>query len=243
MTGISDADFFDSVLAECIKNTVYGPYKRIAATVRDGRIRVTAPRSVPPFKVYGFLTANQVKIAGWVKGQRERLGKGLDAFGPVYAVGGRVAYRGQVLTLRLTPDAAQTGLAEDAKTLLVKLPAQSSPETIRGEVIAWLQAQFKDLTQKRLSHWVGVTGLKPKVWRPSSAKSRWGCCTKSGNLRLNWRCICLPEAAYDYVIVHELCHLKHFNHSDSFWALVRRYCPDMDAHRALLARIGLTWIY
>lgn len=69
--------------------------------------------------------------------------------------------------------------------------------------------------------------------------SRWGSCSKKGNLNFNYRLVFLPEALVDSVIVHELCHLKEFNHGKNFWALVAETIPDHMARKVALAKISL----
>src|SRR5690242_13710613 len=65
-------------------------------------------------------------------------------------------------------------------------------------------------------------------------KSRWGSCSRKGNLNFSYRIVYLPPEVADYIVIHELCHLGEFNHSPAFWALVAQTCPD---HRALRARL------
>lgn len=68
-------------------------------------------------------------------------------------------------------------------------------------------------------------------------KRRWGSCSKGGNLSFSWRLLDLPPALADYVVVHELCHIREFNHSPAFWALVARAIPDYRARRKQLRNI------
>jgi predicted metal-dependent hydrolase len=70
-------------------------------------------------------------------------------------------------------------------------------------------------------------------------RTRWGSCSSRGNLNFNYRIIFLPEAMADYIIVHELCHLKEMNHSSKFWALVAREIPDYKEIRKDLQKRGL----
>jgi predicted metal-dependent hydrolase len=69
-------------------------------------------------------------------------------------------------------------------------------------------------------------------------RSRWGSCSPTGTISLNWRLIQMPPDVADYVIYHELAHVEHANHSRRFWRLVRRVCPWTDQARAWLRRHG-----
>jgi len=72
----------------------------------------------------------------------------------------------------------------------------------------------------------------------SSAKTRWGTCSSKGNVRINWKLINAPDEILQYVIFHELCHLKHPNHSRQFWAEVSKYDPQYKIHRKWLKENG-----
>jgi predicted metal-dependent hydrolase len=69
-------------------------------------------------------------------------------------------------------------------------------------------------------------------------KSRWGSCSQLRNLNFNFRLVLAPPAIVDYVIVHELCHLKELNHSKLFWLEVERFCPEYKQHRQWLKTNG-----
>lgn len=70
-------------------------------------------------------------------------------------------------------------------------------------------------------------------------KTRWGSCSKKGNLNFNYKLIYLPEKLIDYIVIHELCHLKEFNHSEKFWKLVGRLIPEFKKVRSELKEIIL----
>ena len=86
----------------------------------------------------------------------------------------------------------------------------------------------------RLAHWVQETRLQPARVVFRSQKSRWGSCSSRGTISLNWMLIAAPAEVIDYVIVHELCHLKQMNHSTAFWKLVGNFVPDVGASRSWL---------
>ncbi len=72
--------------------------------------------------------------------------------------------------------------------------------------------------------------------------SRWGSCSSKGNLNLNCLLMLCPDEVRDYVIIHELCHLKHMDHSKSFWAMVEKYCPEYKERRKWLKDVGSGFI-
>jgi predicted metal-dependent hydrolase len=78
----------------------------------------------------------------------------------------------------------------------------------------------------RMEHWSSELNLKPLQVKFREQKSRWGSCSSRGIINLNWRLICFSEPVIDYVIVHELSHMRHMNHSKSFWSEVEKYIPD-----------------
>ncbi len=80
--------------------------------------------------------------------------------------------------------------------------------------------------QKRVQWWSVKMNLKPSNVKFNQPKSRWGSCSSQGVINLNWKLIVFKPEIIDYVIVHELSHLKHMNHSPSFWGLVAEFCPD-----------------
>jgi predicted metal-dependent hydrolase len=103
---------------------------------------------------------------------------------------------------------------------------------------AWHQKAARALLPARAAHWAQIMELTPGKINVSSARRHWGLCNARGDIRLSWRLILVPAALADYVVIHELCHLKHMNHGPKFWALVARYVPDYVAKRRALNKLG-----
>ncbi len=95
---------------------------------------------------------------------------------------------------------------------------------------------LRAVVHARLAYWSGVYGIRHGTVSIRKQKTRWGSCSRAGNLNFNYRLAFLTERVRDYVIVHELCHIKEHNHSPRFWALVARAFPDYAALRAQLRR-------
>lgn len=94
--------------------------------------------------------------------------------------------------------------------------------------------EARALITARAAGWAAVLGVKYNRIAIKSQRSMWGSCSRRGNLNFNWRLAAAPAEALDYVIIHELCHLRELNHSPRFWAHVAAACPDYKAVRRWL---------
>ncbi len=105
-----------------------------------------------------------------------------------------------------------------------------------SDLTPWYKRVSTDILLDRLETFSRKLGLHYKTFRLSSAKSRWGSCSRDGVIRLSWRLVMLPIELMDYVVVHELCHLVHFDHSPAFWRQVEKTIPHhKDLRRNLKA--------
>ncbi|MDD4928570.1 MAG: SprT family zinc-dependent metalloprotease [Gallionella sp.] len=99
-------------------------------------------------------------------------------------------------------------------------------EAIEQQVAAWYRQQAMQLFAARVAHYAAVLGVTPAALGLSTAKTLWGSCNSRGQIRLNVKLIKLPLCLIDYVVVHELAHLRQMNHSAAFWHVVKSVCPD-----------------
>ena len=107
------------------------------------------------------------------------------------------------------------------------------PEPTEEERAA-LIAHAKEYLPARVAYWSAVMGLTPAGVKITSARTRFGSCSGKNSLCFSWRLMQYPPSAIDYVVVHELAHIRHHNHSAAFYALVERYLPDWRARMKLL---------
>ncbi len=150
--------------------------------------------------------------------------------------GETLLFLGSELNLCLAEGArrAQPLLEDDA--LVVRLPDLADAAAVRRKLEQWYRAEAQRHFLQRLGHYAGRMGLALPTLALSSARSRWGSCNSRGEIRLSWRLIQAPISQIDYVVVHELAHIRELNHSPRFWSIVREYLPHYEAaHRALKA--------
>ncbi|WP_236640400.1 M48 family metallopeptidase [Tepidimonas charontis] len=102
-----------------------------------------------------------------------------------------------------------------------------------------LLAQARVVLAARVAHFAPLLGVQPRALRLSSARTRWGSASSRGTIALNWRLAFVPAPLADYVVVHELAHLREMHHGPAFWALVAQVLPDYAERRAALRRIAL----
>lgn len=102
------------------------------------------------------------------------------------------------------------------------------------------KARALALVQERLEHFNQFYRLTGKKIAIRNQKSRWGSCSRKGNLNFNYKIALLPQRLADYIIVHELCHLRELNHSTKFWALVAQTLPNHRSLRRELRKVGVS---
>jgi len=118
------------------------------------------------------------------------------------------------------------GGVDAPRRLRVGLPKTAEPEQIRDAVQAWLMRQAREHFQQRLDHFAPLLQVQWRKLSLSSAGTRWGSARIDGAIRLNWRLIHFRPAVIDYVVAHELSHLRVMDHSARFWDTVRSVVPD-----------------
>ena len=206
----------------------------------DG-LSVSAPRWVALAEVESALQAK----AGWIlrklHEQHERAQR-LQAAKPVWQDGTTLPYLGETVIVLLDGRVNGVQLNGDAQalpgvprqTLHVGLPHSASQEQIRDAVQSWLQRQARQVFEQRCAHFAPQLGVRITRLSLSSASTRWGSASASGAVRLNWRLIHFALPVIDYVVTHELAHLREMNHSPAFWEVVRSVLPNYEQSRGAL---------
>lgn len=104
--------------------------------------------------------------------------------------------------------------------------------------IEMLRKQTNELVRERAAHYADVLGVSYNHITIRAQRTRWGSCSSKGNLNFNCLLALVPLEVLDYIVVHELCHLKHMNHSEHFWAEVARILPDYGQSKRWLRENG-----
>lgn len=119
-----------------------------------------------------------------------------------------------------------------------KADANERKTLIKNAFRKWYRRSAHENFKKRLDYYCEVTGSSYNTMRIKEQKTRWGSCSKRNNLNFNWKLIMSPQWVMDYVIVHELCHLRFLNHSKEYWELVSLYMPSYSKAQEWLKKNG-----
>ena len=208
--------------------------RTIGFMIDDEGLRITAPKWVGVGEIEEAIREKQRWILAKLHEQRERVERRVTPQ-MQWRDGASVPYLGEALTLRIRADASD-GIVHDATagTLTVCLPAGAAEERLKDRVQAWLQAQAKSLFAARLPLYAARLDVSYRAFALSSATTQWGSCTADGRIRLNWRLVHFALPLIDYVIAHELSHLREMNHGPRFWATVQSVFPEFDTARKAL---------
>lgn len=212
---------------------VHSPRRtRVSLTVRpeDGMLEVRAPEGFSRSRIEAILARNPALIASVVK-RAEAARRKLPRFR--FEEGEFFLLRGRWYPLRFS----RRILSFDEAFLV---PA-GEPDAIRQSLEKLYRKLALDHLGRRTAELAEEFGISYRGLHINGATSRWGSCSSDGNLNFSWRLLQCPDEVIDYVIIHELAHRIELNHSDRFWAEVRRMCPDFETHREYLRENSLRY--
>ncbi len=207
---------------------VYSNRKTLAVCIDNfGNVIVRAPRRIDEKRISAFLQEKE----GWIrKKQVIRKNSGMT-LPPENLDGYTFSLLGKGCTLRLYEGRKIVFDGENGRLFLPRTNA-------RARLVKWLKENgkriFLDVTQR----WATRMGVSFASVGISSAKTRWGTCTADNKIRYTFRLLYMPKEVIEYVVVHELAHVRHKNHSAAFWQEVANYVPDWKEKRKFLKAHG-----
>lgn len=208
--------------------------RSIGFLIDDDGLRITAPKWVSLAEIESAIREKQRWIFSKLNDWRERSARRLQPQ-MQWRDGANLPYLGADIRLRIMPSHS-AGLSFDAaaRELAICLPPDAGEQQLKDRVQGWLQMEARRLFAQRLPIYAEKLGVTYQSFALSSAMTQWGSCTADGKIRLNWRLIHFALAQIDYVIAHELSHLREMNHSPRFWATVQSIFPEFEAAKKAL---------
>ena len=214
-----------------IHKLVRSKRKTLALIVEnDGTLTVRAPLRMHEADIWRFIEAK----TDWIKRKQARVQKEAELLHQ-YVDGETFLYLGKDVPLRIVRE-AKPALVMDR---VFKLTRSAQPRAA-SVFETWYKKQARAVVTERVEFFAHRHSFKVKKIRISSARTRWGSCSTKGTLSFTWRLVMAPLDIIDYVVAHELCHLKELNHSKAFWSQVEAILPDYIVRRKWLKDNGAT---
>ncbi|MFZ6758050.1 M48 family metallopeptidase [Undibacterium sp. Ji50W] len=205
--------------------------RSIGFLINEDGLRITAPRWVTIADIETAIQEKQSWILRKLTERRERTQRQLEPK-MHWKDGAKLPYLGGEIALQIAPASISgTHFLADQGTLIINLPADAGEQQLKDRVQSWLQQEAKRVFNDRLPVFAEKLNVRYQSMALSAATTRWGSCTSQGKIRLNWRLIHFSPMIIDYVIAHELAHLREMNHSPRFWATVQSVFPDFELAR------------
>jgi predicted metal-dependent hydrolase len=196
-----------------------------------GKIVVVTPKRFPADKVRSFVQ----KSEPWIKQQLAKI-QAATQFGETantVAIFGKQYTKQAQLVIK-----EPIGITIKGDGLFIN-PIQLTEVSISNEIKRFLKSTAEKYIVPRTKQLAAKMGVNYGNITLRQQKTRWGSCSSTGNLNFNWRLVHCPPEVIDYVIIHELAHRTHMNHSQKFWQLVARFDPEYRIHTGWLKRHGM----
>lgn len=212
--------------------------RSLSIKVVQGEVRVNAPHGLAEHEIQQFVSAKANWINRHLARQQQQLSKLAER---LWENGETLQYLGETYPLWVHLGAKQSHCEfndngfQVALSNRVKQPQKNTQKLVED--------CYKALAKQWLDHFIHswqVAELQPSSHDIASFSGKWGSCSATRAIRMSWRLWLAPEYVVRYVVIHELCHLKHFNHSKAFWQLVEQHDPNYLAAEAWLKRHGIT---
>ena len=200
---------------------------------RDGAVLIQVPFYTPQADIDRFLKEKNQWLQQKILQQQVRKD---DQQARAFIPGERFPYLGETYMLKIDERAdAGEALTFTGREFLLRRHALSG---IRILFHLWYQKQARLHLEERVRHFSALMGLFPRKVTVNNARSRWGSCSPDNRLTFAWRLIMAPPSVIDYVVIHELCHMKVRNHSRDYWQLVEHLLPGHKQQRIWLKNHG-----
>ena len=198
--------------------------KTIGISVADGKVVVKAPKNVSKRNIDLLV----FKSLDWIEKKLAISEQNKKRFADFIEYK-KFLYRGRSLEKR---EAKTNRIVISNEAIFI--PSGNDMESFKPKIIKEYRRQAAEFLSERLEVLSKFTGMTYEKFALTNARSKWGSCSSSRQIRLNWRLIMLPDGLSDYVVIHELCHTKHMNHSAEFWTCVEYFVSDYKKRRKLL---------
>ncbi|MEW8359706.1 MAG: SprT family zinc-dependent metalloprotease [Candidatus Thiodiazotropha sp.] len=194
--------------------------KTATVKVDEGKVSVVIPKNLSDSRIKELVT-NKTR---WIREKILIHRQSAPSKPKEYVSGESFTYLGRNYRLKVETGKTKSVKLKNGK-LIVTIP-KKSPEKIQDALTQWYREHAEQKLREKSERYSKLIGIQPKSISIKTFKSRWGSCHSNGDVQFNWKIIIAPNRIVDYVVVHEICHMKQHNHSPKFWKCVEKIFPD-----------------
>ncbi len=212
--------------------------RSISIEIRKAQVVIRAPMGAAQSLLLEFLRQKAAWVRTKIHEQQQALETRVEPRS--YAQGSQIPFMDETLMLVLGrgPRAAIARIDQQLHMILSPRSRLAEEAQIRQLLSRWYQQQALAILTRKTAQLTSAMGLVCSQISIKATRSKWGHCTSRGAIQYNWQILLAPEAIVDYLVAHEVSHLRHHNHSADFWSLVASVCPTFKADRAWLKAQG-----
>lgn len=210
----------DGYIAEVIRTS-----RRKTASIKvvEGVVSVVVPESLTIEKIELLLTKKQ----RWIKEKLALQEQVIFSKPKEFVSGEAFSYLGRNYRLKVIEGSyPDIKLYQGRFVVSVRDKSANNAGAIKQLIIRWFKQRAKSKLIEKTARYAKIIGVNPVSVSTKTFQSRWGSCSNKGDILYNWKIVMAPNRIVDYVVVHELCHILHHDHSPQFWKSVERYFPD-----------------
>ena len=213
--------------------------KTLCITIRNLGVIVFAPMRMSSVEILKIVKTK----AGWIiKKLVESRAKEAQKYERHFGDGDKLLYFGKDCQLNIVAECAVkkpiVTIYDDEIFVQIK---EWDREAVKIAIEKWYRQKAQEKICERIKHFQQYLSVYPVNIKIKAQEKRWGSCTAKGNLNFNWRIIMAPPDVIDYIVVHEMCHLVHLDHSSNFWGLVRKIMPEYKSSKMALKNMGFKY--
>ena len=212
--------------------------RKLSIKVTPSLVEAVAPVGFPEKKLVEFVNDKRKWVFKKVEELTSKEGEKRFTWPERFVTGAKIPFRGRNMKLRVLEANVPEVRITYRNAFIVEKPGDATEADVKRAIEKWLHNRLVDDVIDLVKQYAPRIGAKPGQVRVSKVKTRWGSCGKHGNILINWLLVIAPKPVLEYVVVHELCHLKHRNHFEAFWSLVGELLPDYRRSKKWLSEHG-----
>lgn len=218
--------------------------KRSRIIVTPDLVEVVSPEKLSEKHIHNFIQTN----GAWVLNKTKSMQRNIEIAGirpTTFLENSSIQYQGRYVPIQIQyQENERLDIKYNNDSFIITSPTDMTHEMrtplLRTQLQRILKEDIKQQATRLAEHYSSILNLPFNKIVIKEQKSRWGSCSSAGNININWLLIFAPKEVFEYVVLHEVCHLQHMNHSPAFWSLVESQMPDYKKHEAWLKHYGYT---